>query len=52
MTHTNLVLFHHLKYISIGISLFLTIRSNHIEYANLKKSNKISHFSKKEPTKH
>jgi hypothetical protein len=25
--HTNLVLIHHLKYLSIGTSLFLTIRS-------------------------
>jgi hypothetical protein len=27
MTHTNLVLLYHLKYISINISLFLIIRS-------------------------
>jgi hypothetical protein len=40
MTHTNLVLFHHLKYISIDTSLFLTIRSNHIEYTHRSKPKK------------
>jgi hypothetical protein len=30
LIHTNLILVHHLKYLSMGISLFLTIRSRQI----------------------
>jgi hypothetical protein len=30
MTHTNLILVHHLKYLSINTFIFLTIRSRQI----------------------
>jgi hypothetical protein len=30
LTHTNLILIHHLKYLLIGTFLFLTIRSRQI----------------------